>query len=429
MTKKLLLETPYSILSEDLEVGMHIRIPKKYWMKHPFLRSKFVIKNENEIGILIRSGVNDVICDPTKSQIAPRKKSFGAARTVADITTTETDLNTQINDLWESKKDIQNHVEKRRASFRQSLDLHLKHIKTANELEKMILAKAPSETIQTFLSEEWSSIKEGIYSSEDDISISIVNNSSKALPYHHGTNTSVLSVLLGRHLGFSEDDLKNILLGAVLHDIGLNYLPQKIRSYRRNFKRVEYKARRQHLDEGVTVLNQIGIFNADVLKIVAQHHEHYNGMGYLKLKGTEISRLTRVVSICNFYDRQINNPVLTERMTPHQAISDMYKLFREQFDMKYLVAFVQMMGLYPAGSIVKLSDGSIGSIVKVHTDDIMNPEIILYDPEIDAREALFYRIKDLGKNIKIKKDVKPNSLPSSVRSYLSFSENLSYSLF
>ena len=59
----------------------------------------------------------------------------------------------------------------------------------------------------------------------------------------------------------------------------------------------------------------------------------------------------------------------------------------------------------------------------------MNPEIILYDPEIDPRDALFYRVKDLGADVEIIEDILPGSLPSSVRSYLNLSENLSYSPF
>ena len=155
-----------------------------------------------------------------------------------------------------------------------------------------------------------------------------VNNSSNTLPYHHGTNTAVLSLILAREIGFEGEDLKQIILGSVLHDIGLNFLPRNLRNWKRKLTKVEWNGRKQHLEEGVKILLQTGLFSESVLKITANHHEHYNGMGYYKLKGDAISPLTRIVSICNYYDRQINHPVLTERLTPHQAIQQMYKLFQ-----------------------------------------------------------------------------------------------------
>lgn len=429
MPKKQLLEIPYPVKTEDLEVGMFITLPRGTWHRHPFLLSRFLIRNEDTIRIIMKSGIFEVMCNPTKSKVSPRTKSYGAARTVKESTTSEEEITHRMETLWESKERVKSQVDKRSDQFQKNVALHVERIRVANELEKMILAGAPSQTISDLIDEEWNQVRTQFHEAENDINISIINNSTKSFPYHHGVNTAALSVILAIQLGYSGEDLRRIVFGALFHDIGINFLPQSIRHWKKKPTKKEWRERRLHIKEGVSLLKKTGLFDDEILKIVEQHHERQNGLGYFGLKGEDISPLSKVVIICNYYDRQINHPVASERITPHMAIQEMYKFFRERFDRGALVSFIQLMGIYPAGSIVKLSDGNLGAVVGVYKDDIMNPEVIIYDSEINPRDALFLRVKDLGVDVKIVADVVPSSLPNSVRAYLNFSETVNYTLF
>ncbi|WP_285905097.1 HD-GYP domain-containing protein [Pseudodesulfovibrio pelocollis] len=424
MPKKTKIELPYSVRVEDLEVGMYIRLPMTGWMDHPFLRSKFLLRTDEQIAILMRSGVSEVQVDPLKSKLMPRKS---AARSVQTSQQPSDSLKRKIDELWKSKKRIQSKVETRRKQFSRCLESHVHRISMANELEKMILAQAPSDSIQAYIDSQWENQPET--SDQTNINISIINNTSSSLPYHHGANTAVLSIILALELGYEMDELKSLMFGALLHDIGLEALPQGLRIYKEKRQKSENRARNAHIKLGVELLKKAKVLDEEMLKVVEQHHEHINGMGFLGLKGDSISEFAQIVAICNHYDRHINNPVVTEKRTPHRTIVDMFNLFRERFNNEKLNKFIYTMGIYPAGSIVKLNDGNMGMITGTFPDDMKNPEILLYDPDLDPRDALFFRIKELGDSVEIKEDIIPHTIPLSIRSYLNYTESLNYSPF
>ena len=91
--------------------------------------------------------------------------------------------------------------------------------------------------------------------------------------------------------------------------------------------------------------------------VIAQHHEHADGSGFpLRLDSDRMTPAARIVSLVNRYDNLCNPHVPSRALTPHEALSLLFAQGKSQFDTAILGAFIKMMGVYPPGSVVQLTD-------------------------------------------------------------------------
>ena len=157
-----------------------------------------------------------------------------------------------------------------------------------------------------------------------------------------------------------------------------------------------------------------------------QHHEYADGSGYPQgLAGDKISALARIVSITNTYDNLCNRPNPADSMSPHEAMSCMFGKMRKQFDESALNLFIRSMGIYPPGTLVKLSDGSFGMVIAVNSGKPLRPSVLIYDPGVPKNEAI---ILDLQHEpiLEISQSLKPAQLTPEVYEYLSPRKRTTY---
>ncbi len=95
----------------------------------------------------------------------------------------------------------------------------------------------------------------------------------------HSDRVSEYSVLIGKYMGLSDDDLRTLQLGGLFHDIGKIGVPDVILQKDSKLTDDEYSQIKQHPNIGVHILSNASIFN-DILPIVEHHHEKYDGTGY-----------------------------------------------------------------------------------------------------------------------------------------------------
>jgi hypothetical protein len=144
----------------------------------------------------------------------------------------------------------------------------------------------------------------------------------------------------------------------------------------------------------------------------------------MKLKSTQINRLAQLVNVVNTYDSLCHpvNPKLAH--TPHSALSVIYRDMKSQLNMEDVTVLVRLLGVYPPGSVVGLSNGAIGLVMSVNPNKLLYPHVLLYDPNIPRTEA---PIIDLEQDrLTIKKVFKLNQLKKEVLEYLSPRQQLNY---
>ena len=152
----------------------------------------------------------------------------------------------------------------------------------------------------------------------------------------------------------------------------------------------------------------------------------YDGSGYpRKLKGEEINLLARIVAIANVYDGLCNPINIANALTPHEALSTMFAKLRAKFDPKILQVFVRCLGVYPPGTVVQLSNGTIGMVATINTAKPMKPMLVIYDEEIPKEEAILIDLEHENE-VNIAKAIRPAQLPREIYNYLSPRKQVSY---
>ncbi|MCZ8062991.1 HD-GYP domain-containing protein [Silanimonas sp.] len=258
-----------------------------------------------------------------------------------------------------------------------------------------------------------------------EVAIRLLSEKAGQETTFHAMNVSVLSILLGRALRFDDARLASLGMGALLHDIGKLELPDRLRWRDDHAPAVERRLFQGHAAQGMTLGKKMGL-PADVLDVIAQHHEYADGSGYPSgLKGEQIKPLARVVALVNQYDNLCNPGNPAQSLTPHDALALIFARQRDAFDATVLAAFIRMMGVYPPGSVLQLNDERFAIVVSVNSDRPLKPRILIHEPEVPSDEALVFDLEhhpELG----IQRAIKPGQLPRAVFDYLSPRKRMCY---
>jgi HD-GYP domain-containing protein (c-di-GMP phosphodiesterase class II) len=241
----------------------------------------------------------------------------------------------------------------------------------------------------------------------------------------HAMNVAVISLLMGRVFNLGDAEMLDLGLGALLHDVGKIDLPERLRHADERFAKEDIAAYREHVAHGVVHGRRMGL-GSGALLVLAQHHEHADGSGFpLRLKSERMSTAASIVALVNRYDNLCNPVSLAQSHTPHEALSLMFAQARSQFDASMLNSFIRMMGVYPAGSVVQLTDDRYALVMSVNSTRPLKPNVLVHDPRWPRDEALHLNLMttpDLG----IRRSLKPSQLPPDALEYLAPRPRVAY---
>ncbi|MBU1249118.1 MAG: DUF3391 domain-containing protein [Proteobacteria bacterium] len=425
------LSTTYSLRVDELRVGMFVVVPSVHLALSPFIAKEFLLEEEFQIEAFKESAIPEVLCDPIRSLPISYSQHDGPGRTGPAKSEQDNDeTRDRIRDLWREKRSLQSLNAKRNEQHQAAVGNHLRMGEYAQEVEKMILTDASEKDVKARMDEEWVDFKkyaEALEPGAFSLMASLVNTRESTLPYRHNVNVASLAFILSSFAGLNLDGhMRTLVTAALLHDIGYWKISRSAQTWRAMYTPKQLEERRKHISEGVKIIERYKFLPKALGQTILHHHEKWNGTGYLKLKGEEIDEFARVISVCNFYDRLVNNPNPAERCTPRKALARMFQVFNYRFDPGFLEYFIKVMDIYPAGSVVLLSTNQTALVIATDPEHYDNPEVLVYDPGVKREDAVYYRVKDLGKNVEIKEDINPEELPGSIRRYLSISDNITY---
>lgn len=241
----------------------------------------------------------------------------------------------------------------------------------------------------------------------------------------HPVNVMVVSLLLGKALGLSAQELTDLGQAALLHDMGKLQLPDRVRFVDDHFTAAEYKMYQEHVTQSVTIGKRMGL-PASVLVAIAQHHEMIDGSGFpLHLKEDRLGTAGKILALINRYDNLCNPPKATLALTPHEALSVIFAQMKAKFDAVVLGAFIRMMGVYPPGSVVQLVNDRFAIVVSVNSARPLRPRVIVHDATVPKDEALILDLEH-HPQLGIRRSLKPTQLPKSALDYLSPRQRVCY---
>lgn len=180
--------------------------------------------------------------------------------------------------------------------------------------------------------------------------------------YFHSMKVCFLSIGIAIKLGLNRDEIMEIALGAIYHDLGKAWFSDSV-VHRKNLNDIERDMLREHPDKMFRFLQKHN-YSVSTLYAVWQHHEKINGTGYPSgVKAGQFARSARIVACANVYDNLVNmNPYAEDSMYQADAIE--YISANEEQDIECVKALLQIVAPYPVGTRVRLSNGEEGVVVK-----------------------------------------------------------------
>ena len=195
---------------------------------------------------------------------------------------------------------------------------------------------------------------------------------STQMLYEHAVTTSVFSGLVAGGMHLEEEEIFNIMAGALLHNIGCLEMPFLIGM--KDLKGQQELLWKEHPTYGYYFAIQNNI-SREIAEIIQYHHEMWNGSGYPKgLKETDIPLGARIVAVCS----SVTDLIVFDKKEPYEALEYLYGTSNIYFDKEVVDAFSKRITLYPLGALVRLTTGEVGVICNVRKNEGPRPIVNVY---------------------------------------------------
>lgn len=392
------------IFSEDLKLGMYISELDHPWIESPFLFQGFQLKNDEEIQ-QVQATCKYVYVDTEKTP-------FDVQANLKSITPEQKPV--QKKNKKPTKIDFTDTVTLKKAKFDKSsftenlINARNARDKTRSYIDSMLSEAKMGRVVNTQKAKELvAELANNIASSLDaSMWLTQLKNRDEYTAIH-SLNVCVLSLTFGKALKLPKDQLHELGLGALLHDVGKMLVPLNILNKPGKLTDEEFEKMKEHPVLGFKLVSKDKNLSKDVLAIIRGHHERISGNGYPdKLTESNISLFTKIVSITDVYDAVTSDRVYHDGMTPHDAMQRLYEWMPGNFDAELMQKFIRTLGIYPIGSVVELKTGHIGLVVKLNENHRMKPVVML----VMNRNKEFYprrKLVNLASSIWEKKEGRP----------------------
>lgn len=195
--------------------------------------------------------------------------------------------------------------------------------------------------------------------------------------FSHSVNVTVFALTLGKALGLDRDELQRFGESVLLHDVGKMLVPPEILNKPGKLTASEFEIMKTHTTRGVEFLQESFPHRSDIPIVAHEHHERCNGSGYPRgLRGEEITQWGRITAVADVYDALTSKRCYKEEQLPYKAMALIYSLRGKDFEPLFVDRFIECVGVYPMGSLVRLTTGEVGLVVSIRHDDLIHPHVL-----------------------------------------------------
>lgn len=410
-------KTEAIIAIETLTIGHYVHLDLA-WLDHPFAFGHFKVSSEEQLRTIRGLGLTKVRVDLAKSEVV----SSPLDSALAPVEINDADAAPSVEMLKKRERIVQNQVLRSRIAACEKK--FVESAKVCKEIGRTIFS-SPAESIARAKGVV-EQLADSLLSDSDAIIHLLGDKVAGEEVYHHSLNVATLSVLLGRELALPRGLIEQTGLATILHDLGKVEIPDRVLLKKETWTNPERELYQTHVQHSVTIAHKAGA-GKEVMLIIAQHHEMIDGKGFPNgLKAEQICPGAKLLSLINSYDNLCNPVDIVRALTPHEALSLMFTKQRSRYDSVMLSKLVHVLGVYPPGTVVTLSNGAIGMVISINSRKPLRPTVIVYDPDIPRAEAITVNLEE-EKDISISKALRPAQLPRPVFDYLSPRQRITYS--
>ncbi|MBS3994281.1 MAG: HD-GYP domain-containing protein [Alkaliphilus sp.] len=194
--------------------------------------------------------------------------------------------------------------------------------------------------------------------------------------YNHVVNVAVLSLVIGIELRMDKNELHELCIGAMLHDLGMTFIPKSILLKSSKLDEGEFEIIKTHTTKGYEYISGQYELPVSAKLIALQHHERLDGSGYPSgYEADDIHKLAKIVAIADVYDALTSDTPYRRAVAPHEAIELVMGSAGRLFDFEMAKIFVRKIVPYPVGSLVKLSSGDVGVVQEIRLNYPLRPKV------------------------------------------------------
>jgi HD-GYP domain-containing protein (c-di-GMP phosphodiesterase class II) len=200
------------------------------------------------------------------------------------------------------------------------------------------------------------------------------------ITYYHSVNVCLLSMALGRFIGLTQDQTRLLGLSALLHDIGRVVVDEVALQREGRLSNEDWAQVRLHPQEGALAIMAASGPGQELAAAVAlEHHVRMDGGGYPSLKGRRPALFSRMVAIIDAYDAITSHRPYRPARTPNEALRVLLDGAGTIHDADLLRLFIEMMGHYPPGSLLRIGSGEV--VMVVPSDDDALSAVVVREPD------------------------------------------------
>lgn len=200
--------------------------------------------------------------------------------------------------------------------------------------------------------------------------------------YRHSVNVAVLSTIIGMGMGLHQDELNDVCVAAMFHDMGKLMIDAEIINKPGRLTKDEFKLIKMHPQLSLELLTNRWNVSIEAKEAILCHHENVDGSGYPRgLRKDEIPLYAKIIHVADVYDALTSKRAYKDPYTPSESIEYLMGGCHILFDEKVVKAFLKWVPVYPKGVVVKLSDGR-DAIVCENTKNPIRPKVRLRNGEV-----------------------------------------------
>ena len=353
--------------------GMYVHDLNCGWLQHGFVRNRFLVKDTDDVRKIREIGIAEIYIDtrlgldpdvPPASPLDPAQGEAESAPSGPDPAETPAASPTaaiHTDSRTASKR------ERARALHREATQI-VRDMLGDIRLGKQIEMEKIEPVVERMV--------DSIFTDQDALLPLARLKQHDSYTFQHSVSVCALMTAFARTLEVPREKIREIAIGALLHDVGKARVPDEILNKPGKLTDAEFDRMKNHVVQSKIILMATPGISPIALDVAAQHHERFDGTGYPnKLAGDQISLYGRMGAIVDVYDAITSDRVYHKGMAPTEALRKLLDWSANHFEPRLVKAFIRSVGIYPTGALVRLESKRLAVVQAQHADNPMQPTV------------------------------------------------------